>query len=231
MEFFVSEEPACAVGNTLNELLAEYKDIPVLLLLSGGSAFAILEYVDLEVLSEDITLSMLDERYSSDPSVNNFMQLSQTDFFASAKEQGVQMIDTRISKGEGREALAERWESELRDWADKNPNGKVIATIGIGEDGHTAGIMINVADQDFNTDSWVISYTVPADINQYTERITITFTFLREKIDEALVYMVGEKKRKALESINSSEGNTTTTPARILREMHSVQIYTDISLK
>jgi len=39
------------------------------------------------------------------------------------------------------EKLAHRYESSLFEWAKKHPEGKIIATMGIGFDGHTAGIM------------------------------------------------------------------------------------------
>ncbi len=37
-------------------------------------------------------------------------------------------------------ALAQRMEKNLRAWKNQNPQGKIIATLGIGADGHTAGI-------------------------------------------------------------------------------------------
>src|SRR4051812_45524273 len=79
-------EAIAAAGEELNRLLASYKTVPVLLLLSGGSALFMLDYVSKNNTGEFLTISMLDERFSEDKEVNNFLQMQKMDFYSFALE-------------------------------------------------------------------------------------------------------------------------------------------------
>ena len=70
--FETKVEAAAASGEALNKLLLENKDAPVLLLLSGGSSLSILDYVNTSSLGENLTITMLDERFSQEAEANNF---------------------------------------------------------------------------------------------------------------------------------------------------------------
>jgi len=111
-----------AAGLKLSELFANSKNdgVPTLFLGSGGSALSILEYVDEQTLSGNLTMGVLDERLGAGPHDRNFWNLAQTNFYKKAKSAGVKF----------RERVSE----------DTNGFEKVYVTQGIGADGHTAGL-------------------------------------------------------------------------------------------
>lgn len=230
MEVIRSETPKEAAGKAFGEVLKSYADLPVLLMLSGGSAMSILDYVDESVLEPNMTLSVLDERCSSDPAVNNFLQLKETKFFEKAVAKGVQVISTEVQEEEGCLDVASRWEKNLLDWKIENPDGVIVATMGIGPDGHVAGIMPNINEVPFSGENIVVSYSVPPEVNKYTDRITVTYTFLRDYVDEGVAYAVGSEKQDIIKGLeeNPAEKDTVTIPARVFNQMSAVKLYSDV---
>ena len=230
------EEARKRASDALEGFLVEIKkeSQPLLLLLSGGSAFGILDGIGRDVLGEHVTVSVLDERYSEDAKIHNFAQLFYTPFFTEALASGANYIDTRVQRDESLQKLGFRFESALKDWQRDHKKGIVCATMGIGEDGHTAGIMPFPENPDlfgqlFEQElTWVTAYDA-GDKTPYPLRITATLPFLRSHVDCVFAYVVGEQKKKALRDVDVAEGSLAKTPARILREMKNVQIFTDIS--
>src|ERR1700690_217698 len=78
------ESAAAEAGGNLNSLLIDMRKQPVLLLLSAGSALSILNYVGQSALGANLTVSMLDERFSTDHKINNVGQLQHLDFYSQA---------------------------------------------------------------------------------------------------------------------------------------------------
>jgi 6-phosphogluconolactonase/glucosamine-6-phosphate isomerase/deaminase len=222
----VTREARKSLGETLQTSLK----YPVLLMLSGGSSLNLLSDFDETIFGPNLTVTVLDERYSDDPQINNWLQIKNTQFYAKAKVSGVNFIETVPKAQESLDKFALRWEKDLRKWVNLHPKRTIVATIGIGTDGHVAGMspFPNEADRfiDFLfTSSWVKGYTgnlIPP------ERITVTAKFMEDKIDTGLVYVVGETKTDALEKIVANQGRMAETPARILREMKQVEVFTDI---
>lgn len=227
-----SEEAQARAGEALCMFLAEAKKQlqQVLLLLSGGSAFLLLTKIPKDVLGKHVTIGMLDERFSTDESVHNFAQLTKTVFYANACAAGALFIDTRIVEHETQEALAARFEKALHDWDKAHVDGVVVTTMGVGVDGHTAGIMPFPENHALfqrlfeNETKWVASYDA-GDKNQYPLRVTITMPFLRMRTDHAIVYVVGEEKKAAMERVFSVRGSLVETPARIFHEMKDVRLF------
>jgi 6-phosphogluconolactonase/glucosamine-6-phosphate isomerase/deaminase len=79
----------------------------------------------------------------------------------------------------------------------------------------------------FNSDEWVVGYTIPKEVNQYTKRVSVTNTFLREWVEIAVVYAIGHEKRPVLEKLESEHVLTPELPAAILRDMKNVVLVTD----
>lgn len=227
-----SDEAIVLGQNTVNTILSENSEKPILFLVSGGSARSLLEGINDKNLTSNMTLCVLDERYSKDEEVNNYLQLLVTDFFERAQNSGVHIINTTIMRNERMDEMAERLEGTLRLWVESNPNGVIIATMGIGADGHTAGIMpypeaITLFNQLFeNPNKWVVAYHAQ-NKNPYPMRITTTFPFLR-KINHAVVLVVGDEKQKALLKTLDEQGSLPETPARIIQEMKDVTCITTI---
>ncbi|HYV33561.1 MAG TPA: hypothetical protein VE973_01820, partial [Candidatus Limnocylindria bacterium] len=108
------ESAAAEAGEYLNLKLLDSKKTPVLLLLSGGSAFEILNYIGPSALGPNLTVSVLDERFSLDEKVNNFAQLQKTDFYKDALDAEASFFGTFPRPNETIEQLAQRWEANLK---------------------------------------------------------------------------------------------------------------------
>jgi len=214
----------------LAKCLNENKTKEVLLLLSGGSAFSLLDS-DNKWLRSQITIGVLDERYSSDPKINNFQQLSSTSFFSWAKMRGCKFINTTVKRNESIVELAHRFEKELKNWKDRNPKGLIIITQGMGPDGHTSGIMPYPENKDlfvkqFEDESkWVVSYDARKK-NSYSLRVTTTIPFLK-LVDISVMYAVGKEKANVLKKILSEKIPRNIFPITTINEMKQVFLFTD----
>lgn len=128
-----------------------------------------------------------------------------------------------------------RLEASLHGWMAAHPDALVIATMGIGADGHTAGVMPFPEDETYfhktflDAERWVVGYDAGTK-SPYPDRVTTSLAFLRDIVSSAVVYAVGTDKRSALERILASTGSLAETPARILSEMSRVDVFTDILL-
>lgn len=221
----------------LQNILLEKKraGVPVLVLLSGGSAFSILENISYSVFGPHMTIGVLDERHHMDENANNFSQLMKTDFYSASRDAGAIYIDTRVADGETQDVLAGRMERVLHEWVETHNEGVIVATMGIGADGHTAGIMPFAENADLfhelfeDEEKWIVSYDAGTK-NPYPLRITVTLSFLRNHIDYAVVYAVGEEKKNALLCVLAEKGSLAETPARVIREMKHIQLFTDIRI-
>lgn len=229
----VSEKPIATAVERLVSLLRDNYGRPTLLMLSGGSAFRLIDGVPADALCPHLTICMLDERFSADEAISNFSQLAKTGFFARAKETGCAFIDTRVLPGETLAMLAKRFEGGLRAWREGNPDGSVIATMGMGPDGHTAGIMPfpdepGRFDALFEGGGWAVGYDASGK-SEHPLRVTVTNAFLRSEVAHAVAYVSGEGKRDAL-SRALSEGPLNDVPARIMHSMRDVGLHTDVVL-
>ena len=230
-----AEQARQAAGERLNEVLSlSRSDKPLLLMLSGGSALRLLPLINTEFFDSSITVTVLDERFSSDNKINNFAQITQTTFYEASKARGANFIDTRVQEEETLEGLAARTQKALKDWRASYSGGHVVAILGTGKDGHVSGIMPYPEDPEtfrklFMGDRWVVGYDA-GDKNPHPLRVTTTITYLRDLVDIGIVYAVGEEKRSVLEKVLSEQGSVPETPARVLREMKDVTIYTDIKI-
>jgi len=242
------QEIAKKAGHGVVVALEKYSKYPILLLLSGGSSFDILKFVDIPTTLKSFTVGMVDERFSTDQIVNNFSQfmaegglalgiqkgqtLGSPSFYDRAELAGASFIDSRVKPEESILVFCKRLEQEIEAWMKENPSGKIITTLGIGEDGHIAGIMPYPNDPDEFKNlfekyvGWIVAYDA-GDKNKYPLRVTANNWFLRQKVDYAVVYAVGGKKKSALTKVFAKVGTLAETPARIIYEMKNVQIFTD----
>ena len=222
-------------GEVLSDMLKEGQENNILLMLSGGSASGLLAFIDPALLGSRITISVLDERFSTDPAINNFAQLKQTSFYSSASEQGCDFIDTQAQSSDNLENLKNRFEKAIAAWRRRHEHGFIIATLGIGEDMHIAGTMPYPEDETLfknlfeNTGNIFVGYDTGGK-NKYPLRITPTNHFLRNGIDCALVYVAGESKKQPLIRTLMTKEFLHCVPARIIHEMKAVTLVTDIKL-
>jgi 6-phosphogluconolactonase/glucosamine-6-phosphate isomerase/deaminase len=216
----------------LNGILAREFGGPVLLLLAGGSSIALYDHIETQHLGSHITLAVTDERATSDAGANNFSRIAATRFFTNACERNCNYIDTRLGADENLDALAARFDGAVRQWFTDHPAGKCLAVLGVGADGHTAGILphpwdrANFARLFENADRWTVGYDAGGK-SEHPLRVTVTCTFLRAKVDEAVVYAVGSAKARALKRLCGRKGHLADLPAWILREMRAATVFTD----
>ncbi len=207
---------------------------PVLVLLSGGSALNILDALRPDVFTSRVTVGVLDERVSNAPAENNFLQLADHPLIKQAIINGAGTIDTVALAGETPKQLAMRFEGALRDWKSQHAGGSIIATVGMGPDGHTFGMMPYPEDPDtfskqfIETDRWVAGDDA-GDKNQYPLRATTTVVFSRE-IDMSIWYVCGESKTDMLKRALDPRTRTYAVPARIIQDMNDVTLFTDCTL-
>jgi 6-phosphogluconolactonase/glucosamine-6-phosphate isomerase/deaminase len=221
-------------GAALNKLIAERDNKPLLLLLSGGSSLELLDLVDETSLSTNVTIGMLDDRYSLDPKVNSCHLVQKTSFYLKALRKGAVFLDSTTVESEILEKYAERYEGYIKKWIKKYPDGKIRATVGIGSDGHTSGVLPHPEDPQifeklFNSEKLIVGYDV-GQKNSYRYRMTSTFTLMR-KFEKILTYIKGENKKEALQKVMAETGSLPETPGRIIRELPAkVEVFTDIVL-
>ncbi len=228
MKIIRTDTPAIDAGRELSNLLLANTRTPLLLLISGGSAVAVVEHCDTTLLGDHVTLGLIDERFSKDPAALNKTVVETSEFLTDGVKYGAHVLDIAIEDKESSQAVAERWEDQLRTWINWYPQGKIFAVLGIGVDGHTAGIMPQQKDVDFSGNTFALAYTMGSEVNEHTERITITFTFLTTCVDEAIIYAVGPQKQKAITDLLADDADPVALPAAIFKKMKSAKLFTDI---
>jgi len=228
-----AQSAAAEAGENLNLFLAENKKLPILLMLSGGSALSILDYVGPAVLGANLSLSLLDERFSQDPLINNFAQLQKTDFYKDAFEAEASFFGTLPRPNETIAELRGRWDKNLKLWHNENPKGLIVATLGMGTDGHTSGILPFPENPDefnrlFNGKDWTVQYRADGK-SKYPERVTTTIPFLKN-IDFAFALVCGAEKRAKFDDLQSGKHTNAELPAMVWHKMKDVKVFTDLEL-
>lgn len=230
MEVRYSDNPHMVAAQALSRLLEQYANVPILLLVSGGSALAFLEAVESSALGDHITVSVLDERFVSDQQSHNFSQLESTHFYQAILTAGGTSISTKVLGGDCLATWAARFADGLRDWRQKQKQGVVLVTMGVGNDGHTAGLFPNEEAKTVWSDEWVTAYQLPESVNQFTDRLSVTGTFLREQVAGGVAFVIGEEKRLVLNRLQTTIKAEATLPAGILYELSDMTLVTDVQL-
>ena len=185
----------------------------VLWLISGGSAIQIavlaaklLKQSDLANLS----ISLVDERYGqTGHKDSNWQQLLRAGF----RLEGASL--NPILTGQTIEETTASYNIFLKN----SITDYKVGLLGMGGDGHTAGILPN--SPVFNSDDYAASYSGP----DY-QRITISPKYL-VLLDEAVLFAQGNSKAKALADLQTNLG-VNDQPAQILKQIPRVAIYNDL---
>ncbi len=231
-----SDKLARKAGKFIGAEILKNLSRKVLLLTSGGSAFKILDYLSNEILSKNLTASVLDERYSNDLKINNFKQLKRTNFYKRAKAKKVNFINTEILKNETMDEAGKRFDRNLKVWKQTNPKGFIIATMGIGDDGHTAGIMPYPENPKLfkslfeNKDKWAVGYDAGTK-TKYGKRITTTASFIQHIVHKSIFIVTGENKSKILSQVFGTVFKLEKLPSNLIHKLKNTTLFTDINLK
>ena len=228
MEYFFSDEPGLLAAAKVNEALARQKHQPTLLLLSGGSAFSFLNLLDVPALPKTLTIGMLDERHEAKGVGNNFAEFTRLNVYAQLQGNGVSFLDSRVKAGESFKEFGERFLQGLLTWRNAHNEGVVIATIGLGPDGHTAGLFPGLAALWDIERAWAVAYEVPTQVSIYTKRVSVTPTFLKTEVTLAIAYVVGAGKESALFRVMKRDGTSSALPAILWHDLKNLAVVTDI---
>lgn len=231
MEINISKNPLKEAGEWLTEILKSNAGAPALLLLPGGSALSVLDFVDFKFLTPNLTIGFGDERYTDFSGGLNIDLAEKSNFFKKAGEVGCAIIDPRKFLNRGVRKAGEELEQAIRLWRKNNPSGKIILLAGFGPDGHTFAIFPlepedpkKFSELFENPEIWAIGHSIGK--KGYLERFTITLPFIR-MADYAVIYGVGEDKLGAVKAIFAESGRLSQTPSRVYREIKSAKFFTD----
>lgn len=209
------QHPAIAVlQKRLEEELTASKR--VLWLVSGGSNISasvqIMHNLDATITSH-LTIMPVDERYGlvDHPDSNIGTLLAAGFNIKQATLITILQPDTSF------EATADRFDYIARQAFSSNE--VIIAQLGIGADGHIAGILPDspaVASPDF----------VAAYSSQPYQRLTLTDHALK-RVSAAYVLAFGEDKKAALEQLAARLVSYADQPAQILKELPEAYVFSD----
>jgi 6-phosphogluconolactonase/glucosamine-6-phosphate isomerase/deaminase len=231
--FSTKKKAAQQLASSLGEECEAYSDAkrPLLLLFSGGSALSLIDHLPTFLDASFLTLSVVDER--DDPSLrtSNFQELKRTPWFRKMIGCGASSLDplaaTHLPTGE--KAIA--FERALRQWKEEHEDGSIIALLGMGADGHTAGIFPTgdaaAFASRFQGRSWVIGYAVP-EAPSCSARITTTLAFLQQEAARVYVFICGREKSAAWEHLLARDTLISALPILGIYEMRQVALYTDL---
>ncbi|GIW68135.1 MAG: hypothetical protein KatS3mg099_083 [Candidatus Parcubacteria bacterium] len=198
---------------------------PTLLLLSGGSALRVVDALGSKAQERDnLTVAMVDDRFSPRSAQNNFAQLAMREAFGSL----VRFVDSRPRKKESFAQYAARIRSALLNWLRANKRGgRVVALLGIGHDGHIAGIFPlekPLFQATYGGRKLVASVELPRGVNPYRRRVSVTPRFLREYVETGVVFADATKHAVLQRLKGAHDAPLWEFPAAVLRTMRNVTI-------
>jgi 6-phosphogluconolactonase/glucosamine-6-phosphate isomerase/deaminase len=195
MQTYISVDAHKKAGEYITTIFKAHKDTPILFLVSGGSALSVLESIDAHTLGEHIAIGLVDERFTHNTATRNREALMQSSFFRALQEHGGHCIVPEQKEGDSHDAYTAALDAALETHIQTHGNLFVCGLFGIGEDGHTASIFPTT--QQMFRDAYLkdTSYVAIAEPKLPEPfRVSLTPTFIEEKIDEVVLYAVGSTK-------------------------------------
>lgn len=197
-------------------ILYKVVDIETVLFLSGGRTPKDLYTVlSQEKLLRVGAVGLVDERFGSPlHEQSNELMIQNTGFLDFLKQKDIPFYPI-LQDRKSREDVAKEYDDAVRNL--QKSFSKRVAILGIGGDGHTAGIAPNRSDFEnsiFSKSNLLVSeFDDPRGI--FKQRVTMTFEALSQ-MDLLIVLVFGEDKGKALQMM-FKEGSFEEVPARFLK--------------
>lgn len=223
-----------AIVEPIADRLREHK--PALLLVSGGSTagIAIEAVCRLQTLSatqgfdlrDFLSVSLIDERFGPvGHKHSNWQQLLDGGFPVESIRAMPLLLESRDGEEAFRSAVR-RFDGLLTDAARKEKNGEllIVGLLGIGADGHTAGILPGspACTEDGIGPPAALATGYRSDIHT---RITITPAFF-QYFDKAVAYAKGEEKWQALARLREVRP-ICDQPAQLLKRARESLVFCD----
>jgi 6-phosphogluconolactonase/glucosamine-6-phosphate isomerase/deaminase len=189
----------------------------VLWLVSGGSnipvSVQIMDNIPAELRAK-LSVMLADERFGEvDHAESNWAQLLQAGF-ATEKVTALPVLQAGL---DFEQTLARYIDSTQQAFAD---NEVVIAQLGIGDDGHIAGILPG-SPAIAETKALVSGYQ-----STPFQRLTLTFPALRQ-VSVAYAFAFGNTKHQALTNLQTRSIPPRKQPAQILKQLSEAYVYSD----
>jgi len=182
----------------------------VLLLLSGGSATNVYRELatklKLKLDPGDLVVGLVDERYEIDPLHDdaNDKSIRETGLISHLEELGA--IYAPILHGLPITEEVAQYEYQLKRYI-FHENRQILAILGLGNDGHTAGILPEENEQTFK-EHFMSSNLVTGYLNSgpYPERITLSIYGLKQ-IQTAIILIADQSKSEVLARVLDPANN------------------------
>jgi 6-phosphogluconolactonase/glucosamine-6-phosphate isomerase/deaminase len=213
---FVRADAQVGVQNLGKKLQAELREgNRVLWLVPGGSNIPLaVQVIDNlpEPLTKNLTIMLSDERYGPvGHKDSNFKQLIAAGF--NPKEANFIPVLSNKSFTETCKSYSQAAKEQFA------AAHTIIAQLGMGVDGHIAGILPN--SPPVNARDYAAGCETPDFI-----RLTLT-PFALKKVNSAFAFVYGAAKKPALVNLQSKNLDLNEQPAQILRAIQEAYIYND----
>lgn len=207
----VIEAPTSQKANeSISEILVKYSDFKTALFLSGGSTpKKLYEYFASEKILKAGAVGQIDERFGKkDHKNSNEQMIANTGLIKYFEDQNIRFYPMLESEKEI-DDLARDYDEALRFIFKYFP--KSVGIMGIGEDGHTAGIPVipEIAKKMMDDQSSLVSFY---EAEKYGQRLTMNFQGI-SMLDLIIILVLGQEKREALK-LMFDEGPVEDIPSR-----------------
>jgi len=171
---------------------------------------------------------MGDERVSGEPEINNYLQLK-----TRYPGHGIldHLVETVPEETETPKNFAHRVEENFFSILTELSNPKILCVLGVGTDGHTAGIFPMTSEAFRRVYQEDLTY-VPVTVEGLTidSRASFTPSWILNSVDELIGYVVGQDKLEILTKLNTEDKKLYERPAELLKLHARTTVYTDIDL-
>lgn len=219
------EQGIADLGRRLTSKLS--KGQRVLWLLSGGSNIAasvrVMQGLPDEI-THGLTLSLIDERYGPPGHADSNWEQLQRGGLATKQARTLPVLQPGLNLAQTRD----RYDTMIKTAFTEND--VVIGQLGIGDDGHIAGILPHsvatgsgtyTGQESVMASPWIIAYHgLPFD------RLSLSFAAL-QRLTTAYVFAFGPAKRPALHRLYNDSLPLIEQPAQILKKIPETYLYND----